>query len=208
MSASDKTLNETKFNDHNRRKLEVRDMKCRDNERSLSHSYVEVYNFDLQKVLTTPKSNVSDFYYSRKLATYNFSMYNLVSKKATCYMWDETMAKRGSSEIASFVFQNNISLGVKDEIIYDSDSCTGQQRNLPFSIMCLYSVNNLPIKQITHNYFERGHSQMEGDSVHAVIEKATKHSELYTPAEWMTAVANAKQSMPRYKVIEVSNNLI
>jgi len=45
--------------------------------------------------------------------------------------------------------------------------------------MCLYSVANLPIQNITHNYIERGHSHMEGDSVHATIENSKNKTEMY-----------------------------
>ena len=79
-------------------------------------------------------------------------------RKAVCYMWDETQAKRGSAEISTCLY--NSSAGAIDEMIYYSDSCTGQQRNAGFSMMCLYSVNTLPIKRITHNYCERGHSML------------------------------------------------
>jgi hypothetical protein len=122
------------------------------------------------------------------------------SKQVVCNIWNETAAKRGSCEIASCLYFYNKSVGPKDEIIYYSDSCTGQQRNWQFSVMCLYSVVNLPIKAITHNYFERGHSQMEGDSIHATIECATKYSELYTTSDWITAIKNAKRTKPKYDV--------
>ena len=95
--------------------------------------------------------------------------------------------------------------GIK-EVIYYSDTCGGQQRNINFSAMALYCVTNLPPNKIRHNYFERGHSQMEGVSVHARIEKETKFRDIYTPAEWMSAVANAKLSEPRYKVIELETD--
>lgn len=35
------------------------------------------------------------------------------------------------------------------------------------------------------NYVERGHSQMEGDSVHATIENSTKRLEVYSPDDWI-----------------------
>ena len=120
-------------------------------------------------------------------------------------MWDETQAKRGSAEISTCLYKFNSSVGAIDEMIYYSDSCTGQQRNAGFSMMCLYSVNTLPIKRITHNYFERGHSQMEGDSVHAMIEKSTKHLTIYSPDGWRQAVSMAKRTKPVYDVLKVNN---
>ena len=53
-----------------------------------------VETFDLQAVLTTPCSLVGDLYYKRKLCVYNLSSYSLGDARATCYVWDETQAKR------------------------------------------------------------------------------------------------------------------
>lgn len=96
-------------------------------------------------------------------------------------------------------------IGDKDEIIYYSDSCTGQQRNLQFCIMCLLCVTNFPIKVITHNYVERGHSQMEGDSVHATIKHSTKRLEMYSSDDWILGIKNAKQTSPKYAVHEIKH---
>jgi hypothetical protein len=139
-----------KYNEHQRRKILVRTQKAVDKERSLSDSGVIVVNFDLQKVLISPKATVSDLYYSGKLATYNLSVYNMASRQGDCYMWHECLAKRGSCEISTCLYNYNMSLGQRDEVIYYSDSYTGQQRNVHFSTMCLFSVNKLPFQTITY----------------------------------------------------------
>lgn len=195
---------EKEYRDHEGRKERVRKMKQEDKERAMNDTNMRVINFDLQKVLISPKTDIGEVYYSRKLATYNFTVFDIVSKVASCYMWHEGIAKRGSNDIASCIHDYNRQLGNVDELVYYSDSCSGQQRNLPFATMCLYSVQHLPIKTITHNFFERGHSQMEGDSVHATIEKATKKHDMFSPMDWMSAVSNSKISAPRYKVIEIA----
>ena len=143
-------------------------------------------------------------YYSRKLTTYNLSVFDLVSKEAKCFMWCETLGKRGSNEIASCLFNYNNAIGPVEHLSYYSDSCTG--RNLHCSSMCLYSVVNLPIETITHNYFERGHSQMEGDSVHATIEKFIKKRDMYAPCDYFSAVRNSKVSDPKYVVKEMEQH--
>lgn len=120
--------------------------------------------------------------------TYNFTTYDLNSGNVDCNVWDESQAKRGSCEIATCLLKHNRSAGEKDEVIYYSDSCIGQQRNIQFCTMVLYSVTNLPIETITHNYFERGHSQMEGDSVHTTIENATKRLEINSPKDWVLGI--------------------
>ena len=86
---------------------------------------------------------VSNLYYSRKLATYNFTVYDMASKKAKCFVWHEGLAKCGSNEIASFVSRYIIDmLQLVQEINFFSDTCGGQQRNSNFSMMCLFSVED------------------------------------------------------------------
>ena len=130
------------------------------------------------------------------------------SKGVICNVWWETQGKRGSCEIASCLYYFNQKIGNKMELIYFSDTCTGQQRNLYFCMMCLYSVVNFPIQVITHNYFERGHSQMEGDRVHSTIETSTKKLEIYSPSDWISAIKNAKKSIPKYEVKEITTEMI
>lgn len=55
--------------------------------------------YDLQSILTTPSAQVSNFYYSRKFATYNFTVYNMSINEAHCYLWKEDQAKRGANEV-------------------------------------------------------------------------------------------------------------
>lgn len=74
--------------------------------------------------------------------------------------------------------------------------------------MVLYSVTNLPIETISHNYFERGHSQMEGDSVHTTFENATERLEIYSPKDWVLGIKNSKQNPPKYNVTEIRHNMM
>ena len=54
-------------------------------------------SFHIQQVLTTPYGNVSTLYYKRKLSSYNLTAFNEATKQGHCFVWSETMAKRGSS---------------------------------------------------------------------------------------------------------------
>ncbi|CAH1101997.1 unnamed protein product [Psylliodes chrysocephalus] len=57
--------------------------------------------FDLEQILSVPKSEVGLAYYKLKLSTYNFTIFNLASKECSCYMWHEVIAKKDASEIGS-----------------------------------------------------------------------------------------------------------
>ena len=203
---SEKTAMMPTYNTHIQNKTFIRELKEREKNRASDITTVHAINFDLQKVLITPKGDASDFYYSRKLATYNFSIFDMSTKKAVCNMWNESIGKRGSNEISSLIFKyfTNIDTSQISEIVMFSDSCPGQQKNITFCAMCLYTVVNLPIQKISHYFFERGHSQMEGDSVHARIERSTAHIPIYAPDEWLTAVRMAKITQPTYVVNEIA----
>lgn len=87
-----------------------------------------------------------------------------------CYLWTEDIGKRGANEIASFVM-NFIEMkseqGVKIFIFY-SDNCTGRNRFV-FAMYAL-AASKYDVK-IIHRFLEKGHTQNEGDSLHACIEK-------------------------------------
>lgn len=44
--------------------------------------------FDLQQVMYLPKSNDGQIFYKRRLANYNFTIYNLGSRDCNCYVWN------------------------------------------------------------------------------------------------------------------------
>ena len=50
--------------------------------------------FNLQQVLQCPKFNACMFY-KTKLSVYNFTIYDLGTKKGDCFMWNEVIAARG-----------------------------------------------------------------------------------------------------------------
>lgn len=97
-------------------------------------------------------------------------------------MWDETIAGRGSQEIASCLYKylNNLLDNGINEVIFYSDCCPAQNRNIYVSSMLLYLVRKRqeagqPIV-IHHKFLEPGHTHMEADTIHALIERAKKEN--------------------------------
>ncbi|CAC5378891.1 unnamed protein product [Mytilus coruscus] len=90
------------------------------------------------------------------------------------------------------------------EITFYSDTCGGQNRNQYVASAMLYALNqHKSIEIINHKFFERGHSEMEADSIHSAVERAKKNTQIYHPSQWDTVVSMARKKNP-YIVIPMN----
>ena len=200
------------YDEHQKQKERAREEKTKDKERSKTDKGIYVATFDLQAVLTTPCSLVSELYYSRKLCCYNLTIYSLGDRQVVCHVWDETQCKRGSCEIATCLMKNTLSvckIGTVKEIVYFSDSCGGQNRNQYVTASLLYTLSQCSnLKAICHKFLVSGHSQMECDSVHSTIERAKKITPVYVPSQWCTLISLARKSQPYLAVPMKYNHVV
>jgi hypothetical protein len=72
------------------RKQRGRQEKQKNKEDAQKYNHIHTATFDLEAVLPTPFSLVSQAYYKRKLSSYNFTVYSLSDGKGTCFLWNET----------------------------------------------------------------------------------------------------------------------
>lgn len=77
-----------------------------------------------------------------------------------------------------------------------SDSCGGQNRNRYIAALLLYAVNTLPIEEINLKFLETGHTEMEVDCIHSLIERAKKGISIHSPLEWPTVIKSASKKYP------------
>ena len=197
------------YSEHQNLKEAARAEKRADKERAQTDRSFIAATFDLEAVLPTPNSKVGDLYYKRCPSTYNFSLYSLGDKKGICYMWDETNGGRGSCEIGTCILLYINSVAEKcpnvHEISYYSDTCGGQNRNQFVSSALFYALHkHISIQAINHKFFEKGHSEMESDSIHAAVERAKRNTNVYHPSQWDTVVSMARQKNP-YIVIPLNH---
>jgi len=75
---------EDKMKAHLRNKTLVRQVKDKVKELAKTDEKINAACFDLQQVLTTPKSMSSQLYYRRKLSTFNLTVFNLARKHGSC----------------------------------------------------------------------------------------------------------------------------
>lgn len=163
----------------------------------------------LQKVINIPRSEVSIFHYKRKYSVYNFTVFEALNKHGFCYVWHAEIGKKGCTEVGSCLLQfiqTMYEKGIRTFIFY-SDGCYGQNKNRYIFALYLYVAITLHI-DITHRFFVGGHSQNEGDSMHACIERALKNKAVYTPDQIYNIIMNAKVSGQKYIVKEMQRSEI
>ncbi|CAG9770205.1 unnamed protein product [Ceutorhynchus assimilis] len=188
------------FEEHQVKKEEARNEKQKDKEAENCN----VYTMDLQSVLLSPKSNVSSLYYKTKLIVHNFTVFNLKTKDGYCYIWHEGQggltANIFTSILYSFVrnhvMQENEAVS---KIIFYSDGCSCQNRNALLSSALLNLSQESKI-QIEQKYLEKGHTQMECDSMHSSIERKLKKKIINVPADYVEVCQSARLNPRPYIV--------
>lgn len=60
-------------------------------------------------------------------------------------------------------------------VVLVSDSCGGQNRNINVLTSLLVAVQILNIQRIDHVFLERGHTQMDCDTVHSLVERTIRN---------------------------------
>lgn len=194
---------------HLNNKKMSRALKQKDKNDAMKDKSIAVSSFDLQKQLSCPKSESSAMYYFSKLNVYNFTIFNHVDRMGNCYLWHEGIGKKGSSEISSSLLQYIEELVAKGhtDLRFYSDNCGGQNKNRFLYSMYVLVCVKYKIK-ITHRYLEPGHTQMEVDNIHGNIERATEKSDLYDFDDWVNAIEETKQELPKYQVKKLTQKSI
>ena len=163
-------------------------------------------SFDLQKVLTSPRSPNNDvtLFYSRKYATYNFTVYNTKTSDGFCFMWGETEGKRGADEIATCltkVFTMIDMIGIKTVTMW-CDACSGQNKNkIVLTALTMVLANHPELNEIKLCFHLPGHSQMIVDSVHSVIENFVAKRYIWAPSQYVEAVRLCRLRPRPYRVV-------
>ncbi|XP_030831813.1 uncharacterized protein LOC115918229 isoform X2 [Strongylocentrotus purpuratus] len=182
----------------------VRGLKAQSKEKAISSDQFASAVFDLQQVMYLPKSNRSEIFYKRRLACYNLTVYDFEKRDGLCYLSNETITKRGSNEIASYLLDYLREVdkkGVK-EVDFYSDGCAGQNRNSVLPAMAMAFMKECTnVAVITFHYFEKCHGQSECDSIHSHIEqRLSKSHELMHPVQLSSIIREARSNPGPYRV--------
>ena len=93
---------EQMYQTHQKKKNTVGQLKEELKKEALGKPDSVVASFYFHQVVYTPRSNRCELFCMCRLACYDFTIYNISTHDATCYVWHEGLACRGSNEIATF----------------------------------------------------------------------------------------------------------
>lgn len=202
-------VSEEVYNDHVNLKERARHEKRLDKDRAIEGTHF-VITQDVQAVKVCPSLNASALYFKTKLACHNFSVYDMKSGSARCYWFNETQADLCAPTFASCVIdflKDKWNKDTKIPIVIWSDGCTNQNRN---SIMAnaLLSFSNDYDVEITQKFLEKGHTQMEVDSIHAVIENKIHNQPIHLPSDFIKIAASARSNPSPIEQKEVTFDFV
>lgn len=150
---------------------------------------VDVFHFDFQKTLPTPKLSVGQQFYLRLLWTYIFGVYSASCNVMIAFMWHEMLAKRGANNVVSclshFIFKTKLGrTGAKRCIWWADNYCPGQNKNNCVVWFFQYLIQLKVYTSIDYKFLIPGHTYGPADRNFAIIEKyAAKLENVYTPTE-------------------------
>ncbi|KAK4882616.1 hypothetical protein RN001_005935 [Aquatica leii] len=186
-----KNLTEDVWISHRDSKERARAEKSNDKTAS-KNGVCHTITMELQAVKVCPAVNASSAYYKTKLC-------------CTCYWFNKAEADLQASVFASCLIEyiKRHLTDSKPVIIY-SDGCSYQNKNSVMANALLHLSSELKIT-IEQKYLVKGHTQMECDSVHALIERKIKNQSIYLPSDYFRLCQESRKTSP-YETITLDHS--
>lgn len=153
---------------------------------------------DMQQVIFTPNLTHSDVFYKRQYANYNFCVKDFHRDQSEMFVWHESIAGRGSMEIASCVFKfitnhyTPLGPGEFRKLTMWSDRCVGQNNNWTMIALFGLMIKNKYFSEINQKFLVSGHSFLPCDRDFAIIEKYKKTQKLHVPKDVKEMIETSK----------------
>lgn len=155
-----------------------------------------------------PKLTCGPAFYKRKVWVYNFNVHDCGKNKGHCFLWNETIAARGSEEITSCLlhyFEKNDIRG--NTLVAISDNCCGQNKNWNMVLFWQRLILMGRFKVVEHHFPVSGHTMLPSDRDFATIENYTRRQvpEVFSPGQWADVIKKCGKKNP-FHVYEMSRH--
>lgn len=183
------------YNNHISQKERARQEKEEDKIKAEA-GQAHVLAWDVEAVKLVPVNKAGILYFKSKLKNHNFSIYDMESTDCVCNWWHEAEGGMDSSVFVTCAI-DYLRENCTDDlpVIIWSDGCCYQNRNQMLSNALLdYAVQNK--KTIQQKFLVKGHTQMEVDNVHAVIENKIKNRNINLPSDYIAITEKARLTLP------------
>ena len=186
---------------------------CRDPELPDLNSVdaTDVFHFDFQQNLPTPKLTIGKQFYLRLLWTYLFGIYSASVSITTAFMWHELLARRGSNDVISclsrFIFHSKAGRTGAKWSIWWADNCPGQNKNNCIMWFFQDLIRRNVYSRIDYKFLIPGHTYGATDQVFGAIERyAVRIEAVYVPNHWYDHVRNACTGACAIEVVEMEQH--
>ncbi|GFO46813.1 cation-transporting ATPase [Plakobranchus ocellatus] len=147
----DKEFWTTHMNDKRRAEKE----KAKDKKEAQERNGAVMICMDLQGVLLAPSISSSSTYFKTKLTVHNFTLYNMVTKDAVCYVWHKAEGGLISNKFTSCIIDHLSSLLGANKIVLYCDGCIYQNKNSVLaSALSAFSLQRE--YEVQQKYFVKG----------------------------------------------------
>lgn len=184
---------------HLRKAEAARESLKRDKLKAQQEEGFYAFTFDLEKALPFPVISTSLAYYKRNMYVYNLGCHEMETDLGYMYVWNETIASRGSQEIGSCISKHlQTRASTCKHVVAYSDACTGQNRNIKIVLffMQLVSSEANEIDVIDHKFMVSGHSFLPNDSDYGSVETYARNKTIYVPEDWCNIITQCRRHKP------------
>lgn len=197
-----KNISQDQFDEH-RKEIELMKTEKENDIENSKSGLCLLFCIDMQAVKLVPQLKASASYYKMKLQVHNLTIYNVISHESDNYIWDETEGNLVASTFATCIINHLKNAVIQspdiNHIIIYSDGCFYQNRNVVLSnaLLSLCEEKNVTIE---HKYLVVGHTQMECDSTHSLIERKIKDKQINLPSQLVDLIHNARTNPTPFQV--------
>lgn len=186
-------IEESVYQDHILAKDHARKEKDLDKKKAEDQA-IYCFTMDVQAVKLCPQLQASALYYKTKLQVHNFTIYNLSTHACKNFVWNETEGELCCSVFVTCIVKHLAAVLETDKkpIVLYSDSCGYQNKNnvLSNALSILATKFDTVIEQ---KFLEKGHTQMECDSSHSLIERRLKGKDIFLPTDYINIIKDARK---------------